>query len=479
MDTAEEKDARMRRLPTRTETFSLLLFMVLIFTAGTRLGMNYVPLLILVAGYACFIAWRCGYSWTEIEKAVGKKIGNAASIFTIFLAVGMLVGALIYCGTVPMLIYYGTKFLSPRWIYLCAFLLCGIFSVLTGTSHGSIGTAGLAMVSLGEVIPGTNMAMLAGAVVCGAILGDKISPFSDTTLMAAVVTGNDVYDHVAHQFKTVGPAAAITIIIYVIPGFFTPASSGVMSPDTLALQESLSSIYHWHFLLIVPALIVVGGAIMRRPTTVTIIVSALAAVIIGSLVQGFSLKDGITSLYSGFNVSMVPGLDASQLAPGALTVCNRGGMTFFVKTFFTAFICYYFAASAELSGTMQVILDVISRFIRNTFTLVLSTGVMMVILNCLCGSSTPSCSVVGPLLKPKYEEFGLHSVNLSRSIEDFGTGSTAFIPWSASGALYAGIVGVSNMSYFRYSFFLWIVWILALFYAATGICIKKLEPSGK
>ena len=40
----------------------------------------------------------------------------------------MLVGALIYCGTVPMLIYYGTKFLSPRWIYLCAFLLCGIFS---------------------------------------------------------------------------------------------------------------------------------------------------------------------------------------------------------------------------------------------------------------------------------------------------------------------------------------------------------------
>ena len=125
---------------------------------------------------------------------------------------------------------------------------------------------------------------------------------------------------------------------------------------------------------------------------------------------------------------------------------------------------------------MQVIRDVISRFIKNTFTLVLSTGVTMVILNCLCGSSTPSCSVVGPLLKPKYEEMGLHSVNLSRSIEDFGTGSTAFIPWSASGALYAGIVGVSNMSYFRYSFFLWIVWILALFYAATGICIKKIEP---
>ena len=185
MNMAEE-DQRKRRLPTKTETFSLLLFMVLTFTAGTRLGMNYVPLLVLVAGYACFIAWRCGYSWPEIEKAVGKKIGNAASIFTIFLAVGMLVGALIYCGTVPMLIYYGTKFLSPRWIYLCSFLLCGIFSILTGTSHGSIGTAGLAMVSLGEVIPGTNMAMLAGAVVCGAILGDKISPFSDTIIMTTV-----------------------------------------------------------------------------------------------------------------------------------------------------------------------------------------------------------------------------------------------------------------------------------------------------
>ena len=50
---------------------------------------------------------------------------------------------------------------------------------------------------------------------------------------------------------------------------------------------------------------------------------------------------------------------------------------------------------------------------------------------------------------------------------------------SSSGALYASIVGVSCMEYFKYSFFIWLVWIIALFYAATGICIKKLNDQAE
>lgn len=470
-----KENPKAKRLASKAEVASLLLFMVVIFTAGTKLGFNYVPLIAFVSIYACIIAYRCGYSWKEIEAAVSKKIGPATPIFAIFLAVGMLMGALIYCGTVPMLIFYGTKFLSARWIYLCSFVLCGIFSVLTGTSHGSIGTAGLAMISLGQAMPDANLPMLAGAVVCGAIVGDKISPFSDTTLMAALVTGNDVYDHVAHQAKTVVPAAIISILIYFGIGLFSPAVASVVSDETVALQAGLNEIYHWNILLILPAVIVVWGAVTKKPTLITIIGSAIAAIIIGLITQDFSLTDGIKSLYSGFEIQMVPNIDVNAIPDAVKTVCNRGGMTAFTKTFFVAFICYFFAASAELAGTLQVVLDVLNKFIKNAFTLVLSTGLSMIVMNCLCGSSTPAASVVGPLLKPKYEEMGLHSLNLSREIEDFGTGSTAFIPWSASGVLYASIVGVSNFAYFKYSFFIWLVWIIALVYSATGIGMMKIQ----
>ena len=457
------------------EATSLLAFMAAVFFIGSRCGMNYVPLIVLVSAYACVIAARCGWSWSEIENAVGKKIGGAVPIFAIFLAVGMLVGAMMFSGTVPMLIYYGTKLLSVKWLYLCAFLLCSTFSILTGTSHGAIGTAGVAMISLGRAMPGTNLPMLAAAIVCGSVLGDKISPFSDTTLMAAVITGNDVYDHVRHQAKTVVPAAIITVAIYFFIGLFTPATSEAISNETSALQRSLDQLFHWNALLLLPLAIVVWGAVTQRSTIVVILLASAVSVILGALIQGFSLTDGVKCLYDGFNVSMSPSASSDEILSAAATICNRGGMTSFTKTFFTAFICYFFAASAELSGALHTVMEALSKYIKGAFSLVLSTGIAMVIMNCLCGSSTPSASVVGPLLKPKYEEMGLHSLNLAREIEDFGTGSTAFIPWSASGTLYAGILGISGPEYFKYSFFLWLVWIIALFYAKTGICMMKLN----
>ena len=119
------------------------------------------------------------------------------------------------------------------------------------------------------------------------------------------------------------------------------------------------------------------------------------------------------------------------------------------------------------------------KFIKNTFSLVLSTGLAMILMECLCGSSTPSASITGPIFKKKYEEMGLHSLNLARELEDFGTGATAFIPWSSSGALYVSILGLNTGVFFRYSFMVWIIWILALVYAATGFNIMKLEDGPK
>ena len=79
-------------------------------------------------------------------------------------------------------------------------------------------------------------------------------------------------------------------------------------------------------------------------------------------------------------------------------------------------------------------------------------------------------------LLQKYKEMGLHTLNLSRTLEDFGTGSTGFYPWTSSGILYASVLGASNLTFLRYSFFSWLVWAFAIFYGFTGLCIKKAAP---
>lgn len=467
-----------KRKPTKPEALSLLALMIALFTYGTIAGMNYVPLMIVVAAYSCIIAMRCGYTWKELEKAINAKIGKAVPVLSIFLGVGLLVGAFMFSGTIPMLIYYGIQIVSAKWLYLCAFILCSIFSIFTGTSNGSVSTAGLAMMSIGLAMDGINLGMLAGAIICGAIVGDKLSPLSDTTIMAAAVTDNDVIDHIKHQSKTVLPAALISLVIYIVIGFFSPASGSTMNPTSEGLITSMDAMYKWSILLLLPIVVVLWGSFTRKSTAVTLVLASAVALLIGIFYQGFAPADGVKALYEGFKCTMT-GVDAELISAETSKILQRGGMTSMTKPFFTIFICFYFAATAELAGTMETLLDMISGFVKNTFSLIACTGLSMILLQCICGSSTPSIALAGPLFKKKYEDMGLHSLNLAREIEDFGTGSTAFIPWSSSGQLYLGILGLNTLTYFKYSYMVWIIWILALVYAATGKCIKKLDKEEK
>ena len=43
---------------------------------------------------------------------------------------------------------------------------------------------------------GANPAIVAGAVISGALFGDKMSPLSDTTSIAASLVGVDLFDHI-------------------------------------------------------------------------------------------------------------------------------------------------------------------------------------------------------------------------------------------------------------------------------------------
>ena len=91
-----------------------------------------------------------------------------------------------------------------------AFLLCSLTSLCTGTSWGTAGTMGIAMMGMGMGL-GMPGAWVAGAVVSGAVFGDKMSPISDTTVLAAVSAGADLYDHIKAMLYTTVPAFVITL----------------------------------------------------------------------------------------------------------------------------------------------------------------------------------------------------------------------------------------------------------------------------
>ncbi len=471
------QESQAKRKPTTPEAVSTVAFLLICFGAGAAWGLNYVPLMVLVAAYAAFIAKRCGYTWLEMETAVGKRIGKSVPVITILLAIGFMLGSLMFSGTLPMLIYYGLQIVTPRWIALCAFLLCCIFSTVTGTSNGSASTAGLAMMGLAMAMKDVNLGLVAGACYAGSQFGDKLSPLSDTTVLASLTTENDIFDHIIHMSKTVCPAALIFIVIYIAIGMTTTPAESVDNAETTALLSTLSQMFKFHPILLLPVLFIVYGAIAQKPTTVVLFGAGFIAVILGVCYQGYSFKDAVNVLYSGFNSKMVlaarPDFDIATMSSAAKTLLERGGIADMNKTFVATWLCFYFAAIAELCGCLDVLLKSLMGFVKNTGSLILTTGVSMILLTAIGGSSTVSLLLGGNMFKSKYEEMGVNSLNLSRTLEDFGTGTSGFFPWTSSGILYASVLFSSNTTFLCYSFFSWLVWALAIFYGYTGIGIKK------
>jgi len=482
-DEQKPKKQREKRKAKLWEAISAVLVLLVIFFFGSLADLSAPPLMAIAIGYVVFIGWRCGYTWKDLEEFSAEKVKAAASANSVLIVVGFLLGAWMFSGTIPMFIYYGVQLVSAKWILVSAFILCAIFSTCTGTSWGSAATAGITMMGIAMAMPEVNTAAVAAACYTGAIFGDKLSPLSDTTILASLATKNDIFDHIKHMSKTVVPAGLIGLVIYGIMGFSNNAADSGLPENTVKLLESLDAAYNWNIIVLIPLLIVVYGAIAKKPSTVVMMISAVVAVLIGVFYQGFSLEDGITALYGGFNLEMVEGVRdgfvAADAGEDAMKLLNRGGLSSMMKSFITVYICLYYAAIMEHIGAIEALLGKLLLSVKTRFSLVFVTSISCVVLTAIGGSSTLALILTGEMYSEKYKEMGLSTLNLSRTMEDFCTGTAGFIPWSASGIYYPSVLGVSIGQYFPYCFMSYTIWILAYVYSITGICMKPLEEEAK
>ena len=78
-------------------------------------------LLFLVIVVVALISVFAGYKWQQIQDAMVAGLMRGVIAMVIMFLIGMIIGSWISAGTVPALIYYGLKILSPK-IFLPAAL---------------------------------------------------------------------------------------------------------------------------------------------------------------------------------------------------------------------------------------------------------------------------------------------------------------------------------------------------------------------
>jgi len=168
---------------------------------------DFTPHIPLAFGIAitALLGVALGRTWRDLEGGIFHVINVSLPSVSILIIVGMLIGTWIAAGTVPSLIYYGLILLSPEVFLAAAMILCAVVSVSLGTSWGTVGTVGLALMGIGAGF-GIPPYWTAGAVVSGAFFGDKVSPLSDTTNLAPAVTGAKLFDHIKNLMPTTVPA---------------------------------------------------------------------------------------------------------------------------------------------------------------------------------------------------------------------------------------------------------------------------------
>jgi len=413
-----------------------------------------------------------GYKWNDIQNAVVKKIAQGFPVILIFFSIGLLIGSWIISGTIPMLVYYGIKLINPEYIYLIGFVVPIIFSLLTGTSWGSIGTIGVVIIGIAS-IAGVDLGITAGAIVGGAYFGDKMSPLSDTTNLASAATDVPLYDHIQSMMYTTFPSAIIAAILFFSLSFIYPVSAEVNS--ALATEETLTaiqSLFDFNILLIIPPIIVLVGSLKRKPTVPVMLLSAFSACVLALFIQEYSLQDLVQTLLKGFQVDMATWV---SIVPENVTVLfNRGGLYALNEAIFFTFMVFIFIGILDMVKAMPTIVNIVFKRVRKRWTLILSSLVATAFTNAFTSNQSATSFIIGDAFKPAYDKLKVSRKVLSRSIEDYGTMIETLIPWHASSLYVVATLGVSFADYWHWQLLTIINLIIAPLLAITGIgCFYK------
>lgn len=456
---------RVKKEPTFVQSLIPLAAIALFLGVGYGvLRLNAEMLLIAAAAVAGGIAWYLGYSYRELEQGIIESMMKGMPAILIVIVVGAMIGSWIAAGTIPMLVYYGLKIISPQFFLVTVCVVCSIVSVVTGTSYGTIGTLGVAFIGIAHGL-NVSLAQTAGAIVAGSYFGDKISPFSDTTNLAPIAAGSNLFDHIRHTLWTTTPAWLLGVLTYLVLGF-TANSPGSVSPDldqTHLILTAIKGHFHFHWLLLLPPLITLYSAVRKRPVIPGMLFSSGVAAVLAVAIQKTSLKLAVQSMATGFQSHT--GLELLD------KLLNRGGMVSMMHVTLIAFCAFAFGGIVQKTGMLDVLLQRLLKIADTGGKIIVSTVAACIMTAMMSGSSLLSILIPGELFAPAYRKHNLAAKNLSRTTEDSGTVVMPLIPWSIAGVFVSGTLGVEVLSYLPWAVMCYTGFIIAVIYALTGFAV--------
>lgn len=391
---------------------------------------------------------RIGYSWQEIQDSIVAKLARGLPMILILFAIGLIIGTWIISGTIPMLVYYGIKFIDPAYLYVLSFIVPAVFSSFTGTSWGSVGTIGIVIIGIAIAVQ-APLGIVAGAIIGGAFFGDKLSPLSDTTNIAAMATEVPLYEHIHSMLFTTVPSAFLALTTFFILGYIYPVDTAQHQFEAVDhTLVAIDAMFNFNIFLLVPPLFVLYASIKRKATLPTLVIASILGVILALIFQPFSHTEVIQTVYKGFSHTMYEG--PVIIPENVQSLFDRGGLYELNEPVIISIMVFVFIGAIDCIQAMPVMVNRLFSFARKKSTIILSSLLSSAVTNAMTSNQYATSFVVGDAFKFKYDEFGIDRKVLSRSIEDYGTMIESLIPWTTTTIFMSATLQVPFSEYWHW-----------------------------
>lgn len=395
-----------------------------------------------------------GFNSRALLKIVGGGLKECSSLYIFILLIGGTISVWLSSGVVPAMIYYGLQYMMGFNFLLASFIISSIAALFMGTAVGTLSTIGVALMGIGRGF-GLPPHILLGSIVSGSFLADKLSPISGLLNLTLVSTKTNYRSAALSMLKTLIPVYLITAIIYYYIGYKYTITVGTDS--LLQYQGALRDgflLTPW--LLVLPVITVILSIIGLKPLY-TISLGLVGGVFFSGMVQRLPIGLIINSIVWGYR--------GNTASPELNRILFSGGVSSMVEVVFIVAGAIALSSLFEGTGLIKPLISKIVSSIRSEGELIRKTGMVSSFLTIITCDQTVGIVMPGRVFKDKYQQLGVESHVLARTISDTGTIIAPLFPWNVNALIIGMITGVSALSYGPYAILCYIFPIFTLLYS--------------
>lgn len=438
---------------------TVLLAFGIIMVPAVFLGARTQPLFLISWLITIPLCMRLGYTYKELQTGMMQFMARCLTPMTIVLCVGAMVGLWNASGTVAIVTKVCLSVIDPKFFMVMAFFICLVFSLFTGTSFGTCGTAGVALMGVGLSM-GLSPVVVAAPIITGAFFGDAFSPLSDSTNVASGSVGTDLFKTIKYQATMTVPSILICAVIYFIWGATMDSSTA----DISTIGEVIGGIdahYKLGFVTVIPLVVVLVMLLLKVPSIPSIISGAVTGFLVTWLYQGYTFTETVSYMWSGF---------AMNSEDAFLTkIFSRGGITSMSGTAFMFIFAFGLFGLLSTAGIIDKIVEPLTKRMTGRLSSTLGTVVLGFIANITSASGNFSFIFTGSLLKPVYEQNKLNKYDLTRAMTVGCLLSGLLVPWNSNPLTVCGFLDVEVIDMIPYMFAPFITFVVLMVITATGI----------